>query len=329
MQVLKDDYLVYNYNLDNIKNGIVYVIGGRGTGRTTIVKDILIQKRGYPVGRIFIVEDWGQNYYANFCHRNYISVGYNSYLLKEVIDKQKKNNKDMRIIIFDDVLSFNCNWMEDENIIELLDKAKELNILAVFCFQFPLSHPKLVESVDQVFILEEDFSHNIEKLYKNYASDIYKDFKDFHRLLQRINKADKYNTVVIDKKAYTNPTNVNEVVFKYKASDAKFKAYKKRYSTSIYDSEESESIKSDSKKSDESINKILNKIKDKEESSDSELSSKSSDSELSSKSSKKNLSYYFGSLDKKSTEILRKIKIDLKNNNITIFKDDKEIEITF
>jgi hypothetical protein len=85
MQVLKDDYLVYNYNLDNIKNGIVYVIGGRGTGRTTIVKDILIQKRGYPVGRIFIVEDWGQNYYANFCHRNYISVGYNSYLLKEVI----------------------------------------------------------------------------------------------------------------------------------------------------------------------------------------------------------------------------------------------------
>lgn len=186
MQVLKDDYLVYNYNLDNIKNGIVYVIGGRGTGRNTIVKDILIQKRGYPVGRIFIVEDWGQNYYANFCHRNYISVGYNSYLLKEVIDTQKKNNKDMRIIIFDDVLSSKCTWMEDENMIELLNNAKELNILAVFCFQFSLSHPKLIESADQVFILEQMFTVNRRRLYQHYASDIYENVEDFEILLDHI-----------------------------------------------------------------------------------------------------------------------------------------------
>lgn len=326
---LEKDYHVHNYNLDNIKNGIVFIIGRRCSGRTTIVKDILIQKRGYPIGRIFTMNEFEQNYYSDFCDKTNITIRYNSYLLKEVIDTQKKNNKDMRIIIFDDVLSFKCDWIEDENMAELLNKAKELNILAVFCFQFSFNHQKLVELVDQVFILEEDFYHNKERLYKYYTADIYKDFKDFNRLLQRINKADKYNTVVIDKKAYTNPTNVNEVVFKYKASDAKFKAYKKRYSTSIYDSDSSESIKSDSKKSDESINKILAKIKDKDESSDSELSSKSSDSDVSSKSSKKNLSYYFGSLDKKSTEILRKIKIDLKNNNITIMKDDKEIEITF
>jgi len=55
---------------------------------------------------------------------------------------------------------------------------------------------------------------------------------------------------------------------------------------------------------------------------------------VSSKSNIKSLSYYFGSLGKKptsvdSSKILRKIKIDLKNDNVTIIKDDKEIEITF
>ena len=154
---LEKDYLIYNYNLDNIKNGIVYVIGGRASGRTTIVKDILIQKRGYPVGRIFITEDWAQNYYSNSCHRNYISVGYNSYLLKEVIDKQKKNNKYMRIIIFDDVLSPKCTWMEDENMIELLNSAKELNILAIFCFQFSL----VVFNRFSMFVFEYSFLKNV------------------------------------------------------------------------------------------------------------------------------------------------------------------------
>ena len=313
---LEKDYYVHNYNLDNIKNGIVFIIGRRCSGRTTLVKDILIQKRGYPIGRIFTMTEWDQNYYSEFCDKTNITIKYNSYLLKEVIDKQKKNNKDMRIIIFDDVLSFKFEWAEDEDMAELLNKSKELNILAIFCFQFSFNHQKLAESVDQVFMLEEDFSHHKDRLYKYYAADIYKDYKDFNRLLQRVYNADKYNIVVIDKKAYVNPTNVNEVVFKYKAIDVKLKAYKKSYETRIYDSDSTESIKSD-----ESI------IRYKDDSSDSD---EYSNSDVSSKSNIKSLSYYFGSLGKKPTNVdSSKIKIDLKNNNVTIFKDDKEIEITF
>ena len=319
---LEKDYYVHNYNLDNIKNGIVFIIGRRCSGRTTLVKDILIQKRGYPIGRIFTMTEWDQNYYSEFCDKTNITIRYNSYLLKEVIDKQKKNNKDMRIIIFDDVLSFKCDWVEDEDMAELLNKSKELNILAIFCFQFSFNHQKLAESVDQVFMLEEDFSHHKDRLYKYYAADIYKDYKDFNRLLQRIYNADKYNIVVIDKKAYANPTNVNEVVFKYKAIDVKLKAYKKSDETRIYDSD---SDSTESKEKEASI------IRYKDDSSDSE---ESSDSDVSSKSNIKSLSYYFGSLGKKptsvdSSKILRKIKIDLKNDNVTIVKDDKEIEITF
>jgi hypothetical protein len=173
-------------------------------------------------------------------------------------------------------------------------------------------------------MLEEDFSHHKDRLYKYYAADIYKDYKDFNRLLQRVYNADKYNIVVIDKKAYANPTNVNEVVFKYKAIDVKLKAYKKRYETRIYDSD-SDSDSTESKEKEASI------IRYKDDSSGSD---ESSDSDVSSKSNIKSLSYYFGSLGKKSTnvdssKILRKIKIDLKNDNVTIIKDDKEIEITF
>jgi len=332
MQVLKDDYLVYNYNLDNIKNGIVYVIGGRASGRTTIVKDILIQKRGYPVGRIFITNDWAQSYYSNYCDPGYISVRYNSYLLKEVMDKQKKNNKYMRIIIFDDVLSSKCTWMEDENMIELLNSAKELNILAIFCFQFSLSHPKLIESSDQVFILSQMFTVNRRRLYEHYASDVYENFEDFETLLDHIFEKPRYNTVVIDKKINTKPTSVNEVVFKYLASNVGLDEYKQNhtYPTKIYkDIKRKRTTIKDSEKED---------IKETEKENITDTESKESDTDSSESSEKtKNIE------SKKSTlkdiflkirgqgvdEPKRKIKIDLKNDNVTIIKDDKEIEITF
>jgi len=319
---LEKDYLIYNYNLDNIKNGIVYIIGPRSSGRTTILKDILIQKRGYPIGRIFTMTECDGYYYSNFCNQKFISIRYNSNLLKEVIDTQKKNNKDMRIIIFDDVLSSKAQWMEDENIIELFDKSKELNILAIFCFQFSLGPPKLIESADQLFILRSDFSLNRQRIYNHYASDIYKNFKDFDTVLEKIFNEVSYNASVIDKKAYKNPTNVNEVIFKFQASKADIDDFKPKYpyALQIYD------------------NELINSLPESDSSEES-----STCSEL---SKCPPLSHYFESRDKQKTipdfipprnnkssvdssEILRKIKIDLKNDNVTIVKDDKEIEITF
>jgi hypothetical protein len=238
----------------------------------------------------------------------------------------------MRIIIFDDVLSSKCTWMEDENMIELLNSAKELNILAIFCFQFSLSHPKLIESSDQVFILSQMFTVNRRRLYEHYASDVYENFEDFETLLDHIFEKPRYNTVVIDKKINTKPTSVNEVVFKYLASNVGLDEYKQNhtYPTKIYkDIKRKRTTIKDSEKED---------IKETEKENITDTESKESDTDSSESSEKtKNIE------SKKSTlkdiflkirgqgvdEPKRKIKIDLKNDNVTIIKDDKEIEITF
>ena len=203
-------YKIKNYNLDNIQAGIVTVIGMRASGKSTLVKDILFQKRGNTIARIFNRND---NFYSDLCNRYSISTSYNSYLLMEVLDKQKVNNKEMQIVVFDDVLSSKSEWINDKNIIELLEKSKELNILAIFCFQFSLSPPNFLEHVDYVFLMEESITHNKKRLYTHYGS-IFPTFEDFDKVLTKVFNRNNFNSVVIENKL---------LVYKYKSSNIDFK----------------------------------------------------------------------------------------------------------
>ena len=189
------------------------------------------------------------------------------------------------------------------------------------------------------------FTVNRRRLYEHYTSDIYENFEDFETLLDHIFEKPRYNTVVIDKKINTKPTSVNEVVFKYLASNVGLDEYKQNhtYPTKIYkdiklkrttikDSEkedikdsEKENIIAADKESITDIYTYKGNITDTESKESDTDSSESSKTTKNIESKKSTLKIRGQGVD----EPKRKIKIDLKNDNVTIIKDNKEIEITF
>lgn len=301
---IKKEYEIHDYNLDNIKNGIVAVIGMRVSGKSTLVKDILIHKRAYKLGRIFNRQIDNYNYYSNYCDSYYITSRYNSYLLLEILEEQKQNNKQTKIIVFDDVLSPKGDWMKDKNMVELLEKAKELNILAIFCFQFSIGYPQFYNSIDYIFMLSVDFPLTRKRLYDHYAKNIILEFNKFEKIISRIFKDDSYNSFVIDK-------TLENKIYKYNASNVEFDFYKLKrpYPCEVYISDESSQSSNVSSKSN-SIILVKKKISIDSDSSD--------DSSI--KSLKKSVSSII-------EPIKSNIKINLRNDTITIFKDDRKIEI--
>ena len=290
-----DEYYIKEYNLDNIKAGIITIIGARSDQKSMLVKDILFQKRANTIGRIFIRNE---NVYTDLCHPYSITKSYNSYLLMEVLDEQKKDNTNTQIVLFDDVLSLKGDWIKDKNIIELIEKAKELNILVIFCFTFSFGFNKLYESVDCVFMMEEYIISNRKRLYEHYGS-AFKNFSDFEKVLTTVCYNNTYNSFVIENK---------KNIYKYTSSNIDLQKYKISYPCVILDEHEYSGC----------ISVNLPK-------SNSNKSSKSS----STKSSKSSSDYYFNLLANKNTNIKpnRTVKINLKTDIITIIKEDNTIEI--
>lgn len=143
--------------------------------------------------------------------------------------------------------------------------------------------------------MNEDFTHNKKRLYTHYGS-IFPNFEDFDKVLTSVFKDDVFNSFVIDTK--TN-------FYRYKSSNVDLQNYKISYPTIINvetddDNSSTKSPKSNSSKSSKSLKKLSSK------------SSKSCDN-------------YFSLL--KNNKSFINIKINIRNDIITITKDDKKIEI--
>jgi hypothetical protein len=205
----------------------------------------------------------------------------------------------MQIIVFDDVLSCKGDWIEDKNIAELLEKAKELNILAIFCFQFSYGGPKFIESVDCVFIMNEDCLHNRKRLFAHYGSS-FKELIHFEKVIVSVFNHIEFNTLVIE-----NKTNI----YQYRSSNVDFQKYKLLYPCTIFNRNSSSKLSSkSSSKSSKSTVLYQNKTLDDTDSD-----------------------YYFNLLanNKNKTEKAQKnININLRTNVITIIEEGKKIEIT-
>ena len=82
-------------------NRVLVFIGKRGTGKTTLVTDILYHKKHIPVGIVMSGTEEGNSYYQQFVPDLFVYNEYNPEVVDTVINRQKgpvKKNKDSRMI---------------------------------------------------------------------------------------------------------------------------------------------------------------------------------------------------------------------------------------
>ena len=71
-------------------NRVCVFVGKRGTGKTTLVTDILYNKKHIPVGIVMSGTEEGNSYYQNYVPDLFVYNDYSSEVIDKVIARQKK-----------------------------------------------------------------------------------------------------------------------------------------------------------------------------------------------------------------------------------------------
>ncbi len=212
-------------------------IGKRGTGKSTLVTDMLYHKRSIPVGVVMSATEEGNHYYKQFVPDLFIYGDYNKEVIEKVIERQKKlvssNKKSPAFILLDDCM-YNKSFMKDHCIRQCFMNGRHWKIFFMLTMQYCMDlSPDLRANVDYVFVLRENVIQNRERLWKSFFG-VFPTFELFNQVMNAC--TENYECLVLDNTSKSNK--IEDCVFYYKApirknfrigSDAMWRYHREHY----------------------------------------------------------------------------------------------------
>lgn len=192
-------------------------IGKRGTGKSTLVTDIMYHKRNIPAGVVMSATEDGNHYYSQYVPDLFVHGKYDKEVIERIIEAQKaKMNRfgkvDPVFILLDDCM-YDKSFLKDECIRTLFMNGRHWKIFFLMTTQYCMDLPPgLRTNVDYVFCLRENVIQNREKLYKNFFGI----FPTLHMFQQVMDSCtENFECLVLDNTSRSNK--IEECVFYYKA----------------------------------------------------------------------------------------------------------------
>jgi hypothetical protein len=210
----------------------IVFIGSPGSGKSTLVADILYHMRAIPYVVCMSGTLDGCTYYKKYIHDLCIFNKYEPSVVEAMINAQKKKAEKLGEeqlkyhpeqgvgLLIDDLAYDNKKIMKHEAIREIFYNGRHYSCVCFITFQYLMDmFPNFRTTVDYVFVCKENKKDTIEKLYK-YFFGIFDNVADFKKVLQAC--TEDYKCMVLDNTSRSN--NIEEQVFWYKANvDNKFK----------------------------------------------------------------------------------------------------------
>jgi hypothetical protein len=204
-------------------------IGKRGTGKSTLVKDILYYCRKIPIGTAISATEDGNQYYSSFIPDLFIHSEYKPEVIQSVINRQKKTimsskkedckNKNDAFVLLDDCM-YDKRMIRDPNIRGIFMNGRHWRLMFILTMQYCMDlPPDLRANIDFVFVLRENIVQNQDKLYKNFFG-IFPDASTFRDVMNSCTEG--YDCMVLDNTSRSNK--IEDCIFWYKAKpDRKFR----------------------------------------------------------------------------------------------------------
>lgn len=195
---------------------VCVVIGKRGTGKSTLVTDLLYHKRSIPAGVVMSATEEGNHYYKQFVPDLFIYGDYSKETIEKVIDRQKRliaaNKLSPAFILLDDCM-YNKSFTKDTCIRQCFMNGRHWKIFFMLTMQYCMDlSPDLRANVDYVFVLRENVIQNREKLWKAFFG-IFPSFEMFNQVMNAC--TENYECLVLDNTSKSN--RLEDCVFYYKA----------------------------------------------------------------------------------------------------------------
>lgn len=199
----------------NNDGNVIVIIGRRETGKSVLVRDVLFSHQDIPFGTILS----GKDCYSDIVPKSFMHNEYTSSSIHKILNRQKtilKENLDdtkvdpRHVVIFDGCFH-DARWTSDAFIHELIMHAIDYKILLVITLTYPLGiQPHLRNSINYIFILQENVTNNRRRIYENYAS-LFPSFHDFCIALDGC--TNEYDCLVIDNTSKS--TKIEDRIFYY------------------------------------------------------------------------------------------------------------------
>lgn len=201
----------------NLGGSKITIIGKPGTGKSTLIKQLLYSKRDLiPVGVVFSGSEESNNFYSKIFPQLFIYSKYEKNVIESLKERQKLAKQfchdSWAVLIMDDCMD-DTKIFSDVIMVDLFKNSRHWNLLSIFANQYVLDFkPALRSSIDGVFIFREPILINREKIYKNFAS-IIPSYRQFSELMDKY--TNDYSCLYIDNQGQTNDW--TKCVFQYKA----------------------------------------------------------------------------------------------------------------
>ena len=204
-------------------------IGKRGTGKSTLVKDILYHCRNIPIGTAISATEDGNKYYSSFIPDLFIHSEYKSEVIDSVINRQKKmimsaketdsTSKNDAFVLLDDCM-YDKKMIRDKNIRGIFMNGRHWRLMFILTMQYCMDlPPDLRANIDFVFVLRENIVQNQDKLYKNFFG-IFPDAATFREVMNSCTEG--YDCMVLENTSRSNK--IEDCIFWYRAKpDRNFK----------------------------------------------------------------------------------------------------------
>ena len=206
------------FKAENMADDKVCVfIGKRGTGKSTLVTDILYHKKHLPAGIVMSATEEGNHHYKQYVPDLFIYGDYEREAIERVLERQKKlisAGKDTGSFILLDDCMYDRKFMKDICIRQCFMNGRHWKLFFMLTMQYCMDlTPDLRANVDYVFILRENVLQNREKLYKSFFG-VFPTFDMFNQVMNAC--TENYECLVLDNTSKSNK--IEDCVFWYKAS---------------------------------------------------------------------------------------------------------------
>ena len=193
-------------------------IGKRGTGKSTLITDIMYHKRHIPAGVVMSATEDGNHHYKSFVPDLFIYGDYDREAIERVLDRQKSisirgQTPPSAFLLLDDCM-YDRKFMKDTCIRQCFMNGRHWKIFFMLSMQYCMDlSPDLRANVDYVFILRENIVQNREKLYKSFFG-VFPNFNTFQKVMDAC--TENFECLVLDNTSKSN--RVEDCVFWYKAA---------------------------------------------------------------------------------------------------------------
>lgn len=208
-------------------SSISVFIGGRNTGKSYCMKDIMYYHRSIPMGVMICPTNKFNKNFTGIIPPKCIRGEYSEELIDSLFRRQldiadrveieptRYAGMDSRIFIGLDDMGFDKNWKKDLRILEIMMNGRHPQITFFLSLQYCLSlRPEFRTNFDYIFVFKHAMKNEKLRLF-TYFGGMFENFAEFNHYLNKM--TDNFGCMVIDTRARTN--SLTDSVFFYRAKD--------------------------------------------------------------------------------------------------------------